>query len=154
RGEPVPLSADRDAMGQLLEMGCWVLAAPLLLDVAELGAEDGDEEAVQEAAARLETIADGAPGLPLYRSLADLGRAWSAHLAGDVGRAAELAGSAGEAFGGLGCGGLLGRALALRGRSLIASQRPLGEAVLREAADVFTACGATWRVDQCLRLLE
>jgi DNA-binding CsgD family transcriptional regulator len=78
----------------------------------------------------------------------------SAHVSGDDCRAAELAGSAGEALGALGYRGFLGRALALRGRSLLSTQRPLGETVLREAADVFDGCGASWRVDQCLQPLD
>jgi class 3 adenylate cyclase/DNA-binding CsgD family transcriptional regulator/tetratricopeptide (TPR) repeat protein len=154
RGEPVRLSAAQDALGRMLDKGCWAFAAPLLVDVAEFGAEDGDEETVLEAATRLEAIAAGAPALALYRALADLGTAWSAHVAGDDPRAAELAGSAGGTLGGLGYRGLLGRALALRGRSLIATQRHLGETVLREAAGVFDACGASWRVDWCRRLLD
>lgn len=154
RGEPVPLSAGQGALGRILDKGCWPFAAPLLLDVAELGAEEGDEETVLEAAARLDAIAAGAQGLALYRALADLGAAWSAHVAGNDRGAAELAGSAGEALGALGYRGFLGRALALRGRSLLSTQRPLGETVLREAAGVFHGCGAPWRVDQCLRLLD
>lgn len=154
RGEPVRLSAARDALGRMLDKGCWAFAAPLLLDLAELGAEVGDEETVLEAAAQLSAITDRAEGLALYRALADLGTAWSAHVAGDDGRAAELAGSAGAALGALGYRGFLGRALALRGRSLLSAQRPLAETVLREAADVFDGCGAAWRVDQCLRLLD
>jgi class 3 adenylate cyclase/DNA-binding CsgD family transcriptional regulator len=154
RGEPVPLSADRDALGQLLDKGNWGFAAALLLDLAELGAEDGDAETMREVADRLDAIAGDAQGLPLYQALAELGRAWSAHLAGDDHRAAELASSAGGTFGALGCRGFLARALALQGRSLLAARDPQGESVLREAADVFDACGASWRVDQCQRLLE
>lgn len=154
KGEPVRLSAGRSALGNMLDKGCWAFAAPLLLDVAELGAEDGDEEAVLEAAARLDAIAGGAQGLAFYRALADLGTAWSARGAGDHRRAAELAGSAGGALGALGYRGLLGRALALQGRSLISTERPLGETVLREAVEVFDTCGASWRVDGCLRLLD
>ena len=109
---------------------------------------------MQEVAARLAVIAANADGLPLYEALAGLGRGWSAYVAGDVGGAAQLAGSAADALGAAGYRGLHGRALALQGRCLIASQRSRGESLLREAADVFDACGATWRVDQCLRLLE
>jgi DNA-binding NarL/FixJ family response regulator len=138
----------------MLDKGCWALAAPLLLDVAELRAEEGDEETVLEAAARLDAIAAGAQGLALYRALADLGTAWSAHGAGDDRRAAELAGAAGGVLGALGYRGFSGRALALQGRSLLSTQRALGETVLREAAEVFEGCGARWRVDQCLRLLD
>lgn len=154
RGEPVPLSPDRVALGQLLDKGNWVIAAPLLLDLAELGAEDGDAETLQEVVARLDAIADDAKELPLYQALADLGRAWSAHLAGDDHRAADLAATAGAALGALGCRGFLARALALQGRALVAIRDPLGESALREAAGVFDACGAPWRREQCLRLLE
>jgi class 3 adenylate cyclase/DNA-binding CsgD family transcriptional regulator len=154
RGEPVRLSAALDALEQMLDKGCWAFAAPLLLDVAELGAAEGDEETVLEAAARLDAIAVGAQGLALYRALADLGTAWSAHGAGDDRRAAELAGAAGGVLGALGYRGFSGRALALQGRSLLSTQRALGEAVLREAAEVFDGGGARWRVDQCLRLLD
>jgi DNA-binding CsgD family transcriptional regulator len=154
RGEPVPLSAARDALEHMLDKGCWAFAAPLLLDVAELAAEDGDEETVLEAAARLDAIAAGAQGLALYRALADLGTAWSAHVAGDDHRAAELAGSAGGTLGDLGYRGFLGRALALQGRALLSTERPAGMSMLREASDVFDTCGARWRVDQCLRLLD
>ena len=154
RGEPVPLSASRDALQLMQDQTAWVFAAFLLLDLTELGAEDGDATTVQEVAARLAVIAANANGLPLYEALAGLGRGWSAYLAGDVGGAAQLAGSAADALGAAGYRGLHGRALALQGRCLIASQRSRGESLLREAADVFDACGATWRVDQCLRLLE
>jgi DNA-binding NarL/FixJ family response regulator/tetratricopeptide (TPR) repeat protein len=154
RGEPIPLTAAQDALEQMLDKGCWAFAAPLLLDLAELGAEEGDHETVLEAAARLDAIAAGAPGVDLYRALAQLGTAWSAHVSGDDHRAAELAGSAGGALGALGYSGFLGRALALRGRALLSTQSSLGETVLREAADVFDGCGAPWRVEECLRLLD
>jgi class 3 adenylate cyclase/DNA-binding NarL/FixJ family response regulator len=154
RGEPVRLSASRDALWQLMDKGCWAFAAHFLLDVAELGAADGDEETVSEAAVRLEAIAAGAPGLAPYRALADLGAAWSAHLAEDHPRAADLAGSASGVLSTVGYRGLLGRALAVQGRCLIVTQRPVGEKVLREAAEVFDACGASWRMEQCLRLLD
>ena len=154
RGEPALLAASVNAAARLLDKGCWPFAAPLLLDVAELGAEDGDASTVREAAVRLDLIAGGAPGLSLYRALADLAQAWSAFATGDVDAAAERAGSAADALAALGHRGLHGRALALQGRSLITSRRSQGEPVLRQAADVFDKCGATWRVDQCLRLLE
>ncbi len=154
RGELVPLSASRDALRQMQDKGAWLFAAPLLLDLAELGAEDGDATTVREVADRLAVIAAGAEGLPLFQALADLGDGWSAYVAGDVGGAAQRAGYAAEALGAAGYRGLYGRALALQGRSLIASQRSRGESLLREAADVFDACDAAWRVDQCLRLLE
>ncbi len=57
RAESVPLPAARVALGKMLDKGCWIFAAHLLLDMAELGAEDGDEETVREAAARLDAIA-------------------------------------------------------------------------------------------------
>ena len=154
RGEPALLSSSLDAVGQLLDNGCWPFAAPVLLDVAELGAEDGDAAMVREAAGQLAEIADVAPGLSLYRAKADLAQGWSAYVAGDLGGAAERAGSAADALGAIGHRGLHGRALALQGRCLIASQPSRGEALLREAAEVFDACGASWRVEQCLRLLE
>lgn len=154
RGELVPLSASRDALGQMHAKSNWLFAAPLLLDLAELGAEDGDATTVQEVADRLAVIAAGAEGLPLYQALAGLGDGWSAYVAGDVSRAAQRAGSAADALGAAGYRGLHGRALSLQGRCLIASQRSRGESLLREAAGVFDACGAVWRVDQCLRLLE
>ncbi len=154
RGEPVPLSASQAALGHLLEEGCWAVAAPLLLDLAELGAEDGDTGTVRETAARLDAIAVAAEELALYRAMADLGAAWSAHAAGDDRRGAERAGSAAEAFRTLGCRGLLGRALAVQGRCLVSAQSPRGKEALAEAADVFGACGAAWRVEQCLGLLE
>jgi class 3 adenylate cyclase/DNA-binding CsgD family transcriptional regulator len=154
RGQPVPLSASRRALGQMVDKGCWGLAAPLLLDLAELGAEDGDTEMVQEAAARLEAIAAGADGLALYRALADLGAAWAAHEAGDDARAAELAGSAGQALDALGYRGLFGRALTLQGRALISTQPSRGETVLRQAAAVLDGCGAAWRAEQCREWLN
>jgi class 3 adenylate cyclase/DNA-binding CsgD family transcriptional regulator len=115
RGTPVPLSACRNALGRMLDLGCWGIAAPLLVDLAELGAEDRDGETVQEAVARLEAIAADAD-LPLYRALADLGAAWSAHEAGDNPRAAELAAVAATTFESLGYQGFLGRARAVQGR--------------------------------------
>ena len=154
RGEPAPLAASLNAVGQLLDKGGWPFAALILLDVAELGAEDGDAPTVREAAVRLDAIAGAAPELSLYRALADLANGWSAYVTGDVDAAAERAGSAAGALAALGLRGLHGRALALQGRSLIASQRSRGESLLRQAAEVFDACGARWRVDQCLRLLE
>ena len=122
RGVRVPLSASRSALGQMLDNNNWSMAAPLLLDLAELGAEDGDAETVQEAAARLDDIAAGAEGLPLYRALADLGAAWSALLSGHNLQAAELADSAGTTFEALGYRGFLGRARALQGRCIVAPQ--------------------------------
>jgi DNA-binding CsgD family transcriptional regulator/tetratricopeptide (TPR) repeat protein len=144
RGEPVPLSASRHALGRMLDDGCWVLAAPLLLDLAELGADDGDRETVQEAATRLDTIAAGAGDLALYRALADLGAAWSAHVAGDDHQAAELADTAGGTLSALGYQGLLGRALSLQGRCLIAERvgGPLPSGITEREAEVLRLVAA------------
>lgn len=130
-------------MEQKLDKGSWSLAAPLLLDLAELGAQDGDTETVQHAAARLETIAANAKGLPLYRALADLGAAWSAHVTGDDHRASELAGTAGATFDTLGYRGLLSRALSLQDRCRIVMPR------VREALPN----GLTEREAEVLRLV-
>jgi DNA-binding CsgD family transcriptional regulator len=142
RGTPVPLSASRNALGQMLDNGSWAMAAPLLLDLAELGAEDRDGETVQEAADRLDTIAAGADGLPLYRALADLGAAWSAHEAGDNRRAADLASTAAATFEALNYRGLLGRALSLRGRCRDTTRGPLPNGLSEREAEVLRLVAA------------
>ena len=151
RDERVPLTVDRDALRKLVAMGCEGYAAPLLLDLAEMAGEDGDGETAREAATRLAVIAEGSPGLALYRSLADLGAAWSARVNGDETGAAELAGSAVAALRTLGYQGLLGRALALQG---IVTRDSAGTALRAEATQVFESCGASWRADQCRQGVE
>jgi DNA-binding NarL/FixJ family response regulator len=126
----------------MVENGCWPVAAPLLLDLAELAAEDRDTETVQDAAARLETIAARADGLPLYQALGDLGTAWSAHVAGDVDRAAKLAAGAAAIFDSLGYRGLLGRARSLQGRCNTTAPGPFPNGLTEREAEVLRLVAA------------
>jgi DNA-binding CsgD family transcriptional regulator len=155
-GRPGPsLSQSRIGLQGMVDKGSWPFAALLLLDLAELAAGEADGMMVREAAARLDEVARGAGDLPLYRALADLGGAWAAHQAGDQPGAAELAGAAAGILGAIGYQGLLGRALELLGRSLLATgQRKKAETALITAADVLAACGGSWRRDRCLSLLH
>lgn len=135
-----------DALAGLRSTGARVLAtgaepfgAIVLVDLAEVAAECGDAETAAEAASELEAIARGIDR-PLYHGLAAMARAScgnpdAARLAVDI-------------LSETGCKAFHARALDVRGRSLLATDRSAAVGILRQAATGFETCAAVWRGDR------
>ncbi|HEV8628625.1 MAG TPA: AAA family ATPase, partial [Acidimicrobiia bacterium] len=122
-------------------------AAFVLTDLAEAAATCDRADIAQDASGRLAPAAEGI-GYDLYRGLAAMSRAWADLAAAQP--AAEAAARAVDLIGPTGCRLFHGRALATLGRALPRSERPAAVRALEEAAGLFEACGARWRLDRTL----
>ena len=142
----------RGGTSHLIEIGAPTLAAPLLVDLAELAAELGQPDAARDAADRLRAFATSSDS-PLLDGMAALGESWALNAEGLSVPASAAANSAAATLG-------LGGYQLLYGRSLVA----LGQAqrsdpdeaieTLQTAAAVFNAAGAVWRRDRLLKELR
>jgi DNA-binding NarL/FixJ family response regulator len=135
-----------DALAGLRSTGARVLAtgaepfgAIVLVDLAEIAAECGDAQTATEAASELEAIARGIDR-PLYYGLAAMASASCGN--------ADAARRAVEFLSETGCKAFQARALDLRGRSLLGTDRVAAVDALRRAAAGFETCGAVWRADR------
>jgi DNA-binding CsgD family transcriptional regulator len=137
----------------LLDMGALHFAAPVLVDLAEVSALSRRADLAREAGARLEQVAKQLEH-DLYRALAALGGAWVMLVTGTPHHGAAPAEEAIDLLRPTGYRALLGRALEAFGRSLSVSDRAQAVEALREATAVYEACGAQWRRDRTLEVLQ
>jgi class 3 adenylate cyclase/DNA-binding CsgD family transcriptional regulator len=140
----------RAAADDLEAKRALAFAAFVLTDLAEAAATSDRADIAQDAAGRLATAAEGI-GYDLYRGLAAVSRAWVDLAAGRS--AADAAARAVELLGATGCLLFHGRALDTLGRALPRSERALALRTWEEAARIFEACGARWRLDRTLGAL-
>ena len=93
-------------------------------------------------------------GRPQFAALAALTGAAAALAVGRYHEGAEAAHEAVRVFCGAGYQALGGRSLALLGRCLVTVDRTAAVERLRQAVEVFGACGCRWRRDQVLETLR
>ncbi len=143
------------AATELYTVGAPVMAAFVLLDLAELRGSGGPVEA-GVAHSAVGTTADIAAvtDRDLYRGVHRLAEAWAAIGDGRVSAAADSAAAAVEHLQPLGYAVLTARALTARGIALEGRDRPASVAALGEAAEIFDTAGAEWRRDQALARLR
>lgn len=137
----------------LASMQAKTYEALFLVDVAEISADGGDSAGAQDAADRVREIADDVGG-GLHPHLADLTAAWS-NLAD--GRSSDAAAAAQRAAAALSAAGYTLWATSAHeaaGRALTALDRDEAIAVLGDAASSYDACGAAWRRDRTLVVLN
>ena len=127
----------------------WGTLLAVMVDLAEVSGRLGEPDAV--APESLATLAERT-GLGCHRALAALASAWSSFGAGDRPAAATQAGRAEELLSAVDWPIYLGRAQALLG--LVTDDRDRAVAALRSAADIFDACGASWRRSEALETLS
>jgi DNA-binding CsgD family transcriptional regulator len=147
RGEQA-LPGLRDIVTRTLDAGAPALAAPWVVEWAELAAGLGQPD--PGAVAAMEGVA-ARTGSPVHRALADLARAWTRRGAGDrPGTRAAAARTAREMDR---CGWpiYVARARFLQGWGEPDRERAV--TLLRAAAETFDACGALVRRDAALEAL-
>jgi len=137
----------------LLVAGARPFAALALLDLVELASESHDADGAGTAAAQLNEVARQLDR-ELYQALAVIGSAWA-----DLSRSGDLPEPEGvedvaRLLSGLGYRGLAGRAYDVLGRCLARVDRPRARSAMETAAEIFEACGATWRRDRSLETLR
>jgi len=137
---------------EMLSWQAWPFFAMVLVDLADVAAEQARADVAGEAA---ESLGRAAVTLdrPLYRGMAALGTAWARMASGAPDQAAEAAAQAVELFSAVGAQAYLGRALDVLGRSLADKDRGDAREALRQSAETFEACGAVWRRDRTLAAL-
>jgi len=143
----------RAATATLLEDGALPYAALLLVDLAEAALDAADPPAARWAANRSAEVA-GHIDRDHYRGLAALAAACATFAEGDTGGATTAARDAMDYFGDSGYQTLEARSLTMLGRALPSSERRQAMTALRQAADLFTECGAAWRRDRVLVVLD
>ena len=92
--------------------------------------------------------------LVLHRGLLALTSACASLAASNIEEAAGHAREATELLASTACGGFLGRAWDILGRSLAPSDRREATTALQQAATIFDTCGAGWRRDRTLVALR
>ena len=147
------LSRLRRTASRLSDMGAWMMAAPALLDLADLGATDGERALVEEAVARLGDMALEV-GVEFARGMKQLGGAWLALSSDAPQRAADRARDAVALLSGEGHRAYRGRAYDVLGRALSMGHRRAAAQAFTAAAAEFDACGATWRRKRALEGLR
>jgi DNA-binding NarL/FixJ family response regulator len=143
----------REAAAHVQHTGALPYAAIVLVDLAELAAEQGDDELAAEAARQLALVADVIDRDP-YRGLAAIGSASAALAAKRGDQAAAAARAAIDLLADSGWQLFQARALERWGRALVASNARSASETLRRAAAAFDACGAQWRRDRTRTLLR
>lgn len=142
------------ASSRLLAIGAPILAVPILLDQAELSYEIGIPDAAHGAALALRNVA-GKSDRCLFSAVADLAEAF-AELSSASGsnRAFECAISARDALDEAGLPHLYGRAMRAVALSTMRRNPSRATDALGESAAAFHSCGATWRRDRVVELLQ
>jgi ATP/maltotriose-dependent transcriptional regulator MalT len=138
---------------RLVEMEAWPFAALILVDLAQVAAQNGDVDAAVAAAARLEAAAQ-AIDRPLYEGMALVGSAWAALASGPPGGGIQPARRAADLLSGARGPCMLARALDVLGRSLARDEPGEAVTVLEQAAVLFEAGGAVWRREASLETLR
>lgn len=149
-GPAAALDGLRAAADDLEARQTRALLAFVLTDLAEAACAADRVDIARDAADRL-TAAAEAIGYDLYRGLAAMSRAWADRAS--VRPAADAASRAVELLGPAGCRLFHGRALDVLGRTLPRSEQVAAVTAFEEAARIFEACGARWRLDRTLEAL-
>lgn len=137
----------------LTSAGAPALAAPVLLDLAEVSAAAGAPEVAAHAAEQLRTVASRSDSA-LITAMAELTEAWVAIATGVPHRGLEPSLAATEKLRELGYQLLLGRSLCAVGQARQPVDPTGAVEALTEAASVFRAIGAQWRCATVLRELR
>jgi DNA-binding CsgD family transcriptional regulator len=138
---------------RVLDTGAQPYGALVLVDLAEVAAENGDARLAAEAAQQLQTIAATVDS-DLYGALAAMASAWTDLTADARDRGASAALDATERLAATDCRVFHARACDLLGRSLLATNRPAAVEALRRAVATFEICGAVWRRDRARSVLR
>jgi len=143
----------RETADRVLRTGARPYTAIVLIDLAQVAAELGDQETAAAASAELESIAVSLD-VTLYRGLAAMGSAAAALAEGDNERGEQAARAAVEMLAATGCRAFRARASELLGRSL--ADRGGSDAIeaVRQAVAMFEECGAAWRRDRARTFLR
>ena len=150
----LPAAAERcdRAVAGMTRYGALSDATHVLLDLAEVAGELGDERLGRRAADRARELA-GALEPPLYSAIASVADAWAYLLARD-GRCIESAGRAVAILRGSGYLPFYARALDILGRSLTLTDRAAAVDALEEALAIFSTCGAERRRERTVLALQ
>jgi DNA-binding CsgD family transcriptional regulator len=146
------LSTLRRAAHGLRATQSIALSAMILADAAEVASDRTDIGALAEIVGELEAVAEGTDR-DLHRSIALLGAA-QLQLAHGEARAANTALRAAQTLGRLGYRGLEARALEIRGRALVNSDRREASEALRRVVEITSRGGATRARVSALQLLD
>jgi DNA-binding CsgD family transcriptional regulator len=140
------------AIAGMTGYGALADAAMVLVDVAEVAGELNDPVLGRHAAEQAQQIA-AAVTPALYTAVASIARAWADLLAHDP-RSIESASRAVAILENSGYLPFYARALDVLGRSLALHDRPAAANALRQALDIFSACGAVRRRERVAEALE
>jgi DNA-binding CsgD family transcriptional regulator len=152
-GQPdAALAGLQGVYSRMLPWQAWPFFSMVLVDLADVSAEQARTDVAEEAAESLDRVAVTLDR-PFYRGMAALGTAWARMASGTPDQAAAAASQAAELFSAVGAQGYLGRALDVQGRSLADTDRASAREALRHAVETFEACGAVWRRDRALAAL-
>jgi DNA-binding NarL/FixJ family response regulator len=140
------------AVGGMTGYGVLADAAFVLLDVAEVAGELGDQPLGRRAADHAQELA-GFLEPALYSAIASVADAWAYLLANDP-RSIDSAGKAVAILRGSGYLPFYARALDILGRSLTLADRAGAVDALQEALAIFSACGAERRRQRAVEALQ
>ena len=140
------------AIARMTGYGSLAEAAFVLLDVAEVAGELGDQRLGRRAADRAMELA-GVLEPPLYSAIASVAEAW-AYLLENDGRGIESAGKAVAILRDSGYRPFYARALDILGRNLALSDRAAAVDALQEALVIFSGCGAERRRERAIVSLQ
>jgi DNA-binding CsgD family transcriptional regulator len=144
---------ERSAL-RLLEMSARPWAAFVLADLAELAFEDRDVKLARWTRDQLNTLAASMGTVPIYGGLAAIAAGWAELTSDNPARAAEWGNDARELLAPTDCKAFVGRALELKAWALQRTDRSAAVVSFRQAADVFRACGATFRLNRAVEELK
>lgn len=142
----------QDASHRLLSMGALPLAAFVLVDLAEIAQQVGDNDLLGRVAIQLGTIANYLDR-PLYRGLASVGSARAFLGSGDVVHGRLLAQRGVGMLEGDNTA-FLARALDVLSQASIADDRQAAISSLQRAATQHVRTGATWRARKAIDALR
>ena len=143
----------RETAARVQQTGALPYSAFVLLDLAELAAERGEQNLAVEAVRALEAVTAGI-ACDLYRALTELGSACLGFVNSAGDRGADAARRAADLLAGSGWKLFRARAMDRLGRSLMQRDRRAAAEALRSAAGAFDTCGAVWRRDRTLAPLR
>ena len=146
------LAGLQEVHSNMLSWQSWPFFAMVLVDMAEVAADQARADVAGQAAESLERVS-ATLERPLYQGMAALGTGWAQLVSGSADRAVEAASEAAELFSAVDAQAYLGRTLDLRGRALADADRAAAREALRAAAEIFEGCGAVWRRDRSLGVL-
>ena len=152
-GPAAAVAALRSAVELLLDDGALPYAALLLVDLAEAALDVKDAATARWASEQAARIAESVKR-DHHRGLAALTHACAALADDDLDAAAAAAQAAVDHFEGSGYQLLEASSLLLLGRATARSSPRDAVASLRAAAETLDECGARWRRDRVLRLLD